>query len=78
MQPFVSPNNHLSGREKVVVTIISSSDKKHLRRFWTFDDLLNRALYLDQFSSNFVNITGGSFESLNNYFDFDHQLILTC
>ena len=77
MQTLVSPNNHLGGREPLAA-IISSSDKKHLRRFWTFDDLLNRALYLDQFSSNFVNITGGSFESLNNYFDFDHQLILTC
>ena len=73
MQPFVSPNNHLSGREKVVVTIISSSDKKHLRRFWSFDDFLNRVLYLNQFYSTFVNIT-----SFYKYFDYDHQLILTC
>ena len=77
MQPFVSPNNHLGGRESVVA-IISSSDKKHLRRFWSFDDFLNRVVYLDQFSSNFVNITGGSFESFDKYFDHDHQLILTC
>ena len=37
MQQFVSPNNHLGGRE-LVAAIISSSDEKHLRRFWSFDD----------------------------------------
>ena len=77
MQRFVSPNNHLGGRE-AVVAIISSSDKKHLRRFWSFDDFLNRVLYLDKFSSNFVDITGGSFESFDKYFHYDHRLILTC
>ena len=76
MQPFVSPNNHLGGRESAAA--ISSSDKKHLRRFGSFDDFLNRVLYLDQFSSNFVNVTGRSFESPNKYLDHDHQLILTC
>ena len=78
MQPFVSPNNHLGGRENVAVPIISSSDKKHLKRFWSSDDFFNRGLYLHQFSTNFVNITGGSFESFDKYFDYDHQLILTC
>ena len=51
MLHFVFPNSHLGGRE-AVVAIISSSDEKHLRRFWSFNDLLNRVLCVDQFSSN--------------------------
>ena len=77
MQTLVSPNNHLGGREPLAA-IISSSDKKHLRRFWSFDDFFKKSPLLGPVFFNFVNVTGGSFDFLYEYLDHDHQLILTC
>ena len=77
MQTLVSPNNHLGGREPLAA-IISSSDKKHLRRFCFFDNFFEQSPFFGPIFFKYFNTTGGSFESFNEYFDYDHQLMLTC